>query len=81
MLTTINPQNEPENNDTTYPTCLITADQEAQIGTALRSLMNSNGFSNTRLIGYDHNWIDAGAYPVTLVRVVSLLPPFCKYTE
>ncbi|KAI0700366.1 glycoside hydrolase [Cerioporus squamosus] len=64
-------QNEPENSDTTYPTCLITADQEAQIGAALRSLMNSNGFSSTRIIGYDHNWIDAAAYPVTLMNDAS----------
>ena len=64
----MNAQNEPENSDSTYPTCLINPQQEAQIGTTLRSLMNSNGFSNTRIIGYDHNWVDAAAYPVTLVR-------------
>lgn len=61
-------QNEPENSNPTYPTCLISASQEAQIGTTLRSLMNSNGFSNTKIIGFDHNWNHAGAYPVQLVR-------------
>ena len=68
----LNRQNEPENNNPTYPTCLLSAAQEAAIGKTLRSLMNSNGFSNTKLIGYEHNWIDAGGYPVTLVRPFSL---------
>ncbi|PIL22419.1 hypothetical protein GSI_15107 [Ganoderma sinense ZZ0214-1] len=61
-------QNEPENSNPTYPTCLISASQEAQIGTTLRSLMNSNGFSNTKIIGFDHNWNHAGAYPVQLME-------------
>lgn len=41
---------------------------EAQIGIALRSLMDSDGFSNTKIIGYEHNWSDAANYPVQLVR-------------
>ncbi|KAG6371724.1 hypothetical protein JVT61DRAFT_9071 [Boletus reticuloceps] len=41
---------------------------EAQIGIALRSIMDSNGFSNTKIIGYEHNWDDAAQYPVQLVR-------------
>ncbi|KAI0726290.1 glycoside hydrolase superfamily [Fomitopsis betulina] len=61
-------QNEPQNSDTTYPTCLISASQEADIGTALRSLMNDNGFTDQLIIGYEHNWDDAGAYPVTLME-------------
>ncbi|KAH9841366.1 glycoside hydrolase superfamily [Rhodofomes roseus] len=61
-------QNEPENSDSTYPTCSISASQEADIGTQLRTLMNDNGFSSTVIIGYEHNWNDAGAYPVTLMQ-------------
>ncbi|KAI0802063.1 glycoside hydrolase [Irpex lacteus] len=61
-------QNEPENSNPTYPTCKISASQEAQIGTTLRSLMNSNGFSNVKLIGYEHNWNDAAAYPVQVIQ-------------
>lgn len=34
--------------------------------------MNSNGFSNTKIVGYEHNWDDAGGYPVQVVR--SALP-------
>ncbi|KAJ8461900.1 hypothetical protein ONZ51_g11249 [Trametes cubensis] len=60
-------QNEPENSNPTYPTCKISASQEAQIGSTLRSLMNSNGFSGVRIIGYDHNWDDAAGYPVQLM--------------
>lgn len=43
--------------------------QEAQIGLALRPLMNNNGFSAVKLVGFEHNWNDAGAYPVQLVRL------------
>lgn len=42
---------------------------EAQIGTALRTLLNNNGFSAVRIIGYEHNWVDAAAYPVQLVSL------------
>ncbi|KAI0369366.1 glycoside hydrolase [Pilatotrama ljubarskyi] len=61
-------QNEPENSDPTYPSCAMTAEQQAQIGTALRSLMDANGFSSVRIIGYEHNWVDAGGYPVQLMQ-------------
>lgn len=30
--------------------------------------MNNNGFGSTKLLGYEHNWDDAAAYPVQLVR-------------
>ena len=40
----------------------------AQIGTALRTLLNNNGFSYVKVLGYDHNWSDAAGYPVQLVR-------------
>lgn len=43
-------------------------DIEAQIGEALRPLMNSNGFTATKLIGYEHNWVDAANYPVQLMQ-------------
>ncbi|KAJ3906216.1 glycoside hydrolase superfamily [Lentinula edodes] len=60
--------NEPQNSNPTYPTCTIAPDVEAQIGSALRSLLNDNGLSNVKIIGYEHNWDDAGAYPVTLIH-------------
>lgn len=61
-------QNEPENSNDSYPTCLTSASQEAQIGTALRSLLNNSGFSSVKIIAYDHNWDDAGGYPIQVVR-------------
>ncbi|KAN0080276.1 glycoside hydrolase family 30 protein [Tylopilus felleus] len=61
-------QNEPENSDTTYPSCSMPVSVEAQIGTSLRSLMGSNGFSSTQIIGYEHNWSDAANYPVQLMQ-------------
>ncbi len=72
-------QNEPENSNPTYPTCKISASQEAQIGLALRSLMDSNGFSGTKIIGYDHNWDDAGSYPIQLVRHPSSSTTYASY--
>lgn len=41
---------------------------EAQIGLALRTLLNNHGLSSVKIIGYDHNWVDAANYPVQLVR-------------
>lgn len=46
---------------------MFTAAQEAQVAKTLRTLMNNNGFSGTKIIGYDHNWNDAAGYPVDLV--------------
>lgn len=66
------PQNEPQNSNPTYPTALVTVAQEAQIGNALRTLLNNNGFSGVKIIGYEHNWDDAAAYPVQLVSDNSL---------
>lgn len=61
-------QNEPQNSNPTYPTSTLTPAHEAQIGKALRTLMNNNGFSGVKLVGYEHNWDDAAAYPVTLMN-------------
>ncbi|KAI0345963.1 glycoside hydrolase [Trametopsis cervina] len=61
-------QNEPENSNPTYPTCKISASQEAAIGTTLRSLLNNNGLSSVKIVGYEHNWNDAGGYPVQLIQ-------------
>lgn len=62
-------QNEPQNSDDTYPSNLIDAYWEGQVGLQLRTLLNDNGFSDVLIIGYDHNWNDAGEYPVQLVCV------------
>ncbi|KAI0270571.1 glycoside hydrolase [Gloeopeniophorella convolvens] len=64
----ISVQNEPENSNGTYPTCSMPVSIMAQIGNALRSLMNNNGLSGVKLLGYDHNWNDAGGYPVQLMQ-------------
>ncbi|KAE9407542.1 glucan endo-1,6-beta-glucosidase [Gymnopus androsaceus JB14] len=61
-------QNEPQNSNPTYPSCTLIPDIEGQIGTALRSLLNSNGLSNVKIVGYEHNWNNAGTYPVTLMQ-------------
>ncbi|KAJ6517693.1 glycoside hydrolase family 30 protein [Mycena vulgaris] len=61
-------QNEPENSNPTYPTCTMTPAIEGRIGAALRTLLNNNGLSSVKIVGYEHNWNDAGAYPVTLMQ-------------
>jgi hypothetical protein len=48
---------------------------EAQIGLALRTLLNNNGFSGVKIIGYEHNWVDAANYPVQLVGYCPTLIP------
>jgi hypothetical protein len=78
-------QNEPENSNPTYPTCLMSPEDTGEIGLELRSLMDVTGFENTKvschktklhhqplnpptqIIGFEHNWGDAAAYPVQLV--------------
>ncbi|KAH9947622.1 glycoside hydrolase superfamily [Amylocystis lapponica] len=61
-------QNEPENNNPTYPTCAISASQEAAIGKSLRPLLDNNGLSSVNIIAFEHNWSDAGAYPVDVMQ-------------
>src|SRR5258707_14341686 len=61
-------QNEPQNSNPTYPTCTMTPDMEGQIGSSLRSLLNSNGLSNVKIIGYE---VDL-SFPFTS------LPPITK---
>ncbi|KAF5392009.1 hypothetical protein D9757_003254 [Collybiopsis confluens] len=61
-------QNEPQNSDSTYPSCTMAVAVEAQIGIALRTLMNNNGFSSVKLIGFDHNWSGVSSYAVPLLN-------------
>lgn len=46
---------------------------EGPIGIALRTMLDGNGFSNVKIIGYEHNWVDAANYPVQLVRLAAFL--------
>ncbi|KNZ71597.1 Endo-1,6-beta-D-glucanase, partial [Termitomyces sp. J132] len=64
----ISAQNEPQNSNPTYPTSTLTPAIEGQIGAALRTLLNNNGLSSVRVIGYEHNWDNAGSYPITLME-------------
>ncbi|KAF8588225.1 glycoside hydrolase family 30 protein [Ramaria rubella] len=61
-------QNEPQNSNPTYPSALVSASTEAQIGQQLRTLLNNNGLSSVKIIGYEHNWDDAGLYPEQLMK-------------
>ncbi|QRW16783.1 glycoside hydrolase family 30 protein [Rhizoctonia solani] len=46
----------------------MSASQEAAIGQALRPLLNNNGFSSVKIIGFEHNWDNAGGYPIDLMK-------------
>ncbi|KAI0060172.1 glycoside hydrolase [Artomyces pyxidatus] len=61
-------QNEPENSNPSYPTCTMPVNIMAQVGTTLRTLLNNNGLSYVKVLGYDHNWDDAANYPVQLMQ-------------
>ncbi|KAM6503070.1 Glycoside hydrolase superfamily [Amanita muscaria] len=61
-------QNEPQNTNPTYPTCTISSNVEAQLGNTLRSLLNSNGFGNVKIVAYDHNWDNAATYPEQVLQ-------------
>ncbi|KAF8991123.1 glycoside hydrolase family 30 protein [Cyathus striatus] len=61
-------QNEPQNNNPTYPSATYTPAVEGQIGAGLRTLLNNNGLSNVKVIGYEHNWDNAGSYAVQLMQ-------------
>ncbi|KAJ7736045.1 glycoside hydrolase superfamily [Mycena maculata] len=64
----ISVQNEPQNSNPTYPTSTLTPATEGQIGAGLRTLLNNNGLSGVKIIGYEHNWNNAATYPVQLMQ-------------
>ncbi|TRM69206.1 hypothetical protein BD626DRAFT_7956 [Schizophyllum amplum] len=45
----------------------MTAATKATVGKALRGLLDKNYLSAVKLIGYEHNWEHAAAYPVQLM--------------
>ncbi|KIK56318.1 glycoside hydrolase family 30 protein [Collybiopsis luxurians FD-317 M1] len=61
-------QNEPENNDKTYPSATMTAVVQARIGKSLRTLLDQNNFNNVKIIGNEHNWSDAAGFPISLIQ-------------
>ncbi|KAJ8503103.1 hypothetical protein ONZ45_g11150 [Pleurotus djamor] len=61
-------QNEPRNSNPTYPTCLMTPTIEGQIGIGLRSLLNNNGLSSVKVVGFEHNWDITSSYAVPLMQ-------------
>ncbi|KAF8736263.1 hypothetical protein AX14_000575 [Amanita brunnescens Koide BX004] len=54
-----------------YPTYLLKAVQgfEAQLGKALRSLLDDNGLRNVKIVAYEHNWNNATTYPVEVLKL------------
>ncbi|KIK60957.1 glycoside hydrolase family 30 protein [Collybiopsis luxurians FD-317 M1] len=61
-------QNEPENSNSNYPSCKMSASDMATIGKSLRSLLDKNDLKDIKVVGYEHNWDNAASYPVTVVQ-------------
>ncbi|KAF7322464.1 Glycoside hydrolase [Mycena chlorophos] len=61
-------QNEPMYSDSTYPSCTIAVADEATIGTNLRTILNNNGYSSVKILGFDHNFDQVAGYPTTLMQ-------------
>jgi glucosylceramidase len=54
-------QNEPEFSPADYPGMLVSADQERQLGKALRTELTNNGLA-TKIWAFDHNFSDGPTY-------------------
>ncbi|KAG7091606.1 hypothetical protein E1B28_010625 [Marasmius oreades] len=52
----------------------MTPSVEAKIGKSLRKQLDDMGLQSVKIIGFEHNWIYAGDYPVSLVREIVVLP-------
>jgi O-glycosyl hydrolase len=57
-------QNEPENDNPTYPSMKMSSDDMGQVGNELRSLLDKNNLKDLKIIGYEHNWVRC-ALPMT----------------
>ncbi|EJC99170.1 glycoside hydrolase, partial [Fomitiporia mediterranea MF3/22] len=60
-------QNEPQNRNPTYPSALYTTSNYAAVAVSLRKLLDANGMQGVKIIGYEHNWDNAGTYATQLV--------------
>jgi len=63
-------QNEPENENETYPTQRMSPGQEIALAQQVRPLLRNAGFP-TLLLGYEHNWSDT-EYPRRLLATQGL---------
>ncbi|PAV15484.1 glycoside hydrolase family 30 [Pyrrhoderma noxium] len=61
-------QNEPQSDSSTVPSTLYTTKAHAAVGVALRKLLDSNGYQNVKVIGYEHNWDNAATYASQLME-------------
>ena len=62
--------NEPEFSGS-YPSTLITADQERQLAVALRTELTGNGLGATKIWAFDHNFSDGPAYAAGVLGTAS----------
>ena len=63
-------QNEPQSSNPTLPSAMYSTSAQAAVAVQLRSLLDSNGFNSVKVIGYEHNWDNAGSYASQLVSTL-----------
>jgi glucosylceramidase len=59
-------QNEPQANNTQYPTCIVSAAQEAQLAQAVKQQFTTNNIT-TQVWVFDHNFDIGPAYATTIL--------------
>ncbi|KAH6908492.1 glycoside hydrolase superfamily [Coprinopsis sp. MPI-PUGE-AT-0042] len=59
-------QNEPQHSNPTYPTCQMTPDIEAENCCSIAVPAELQWLGGVKIVGYEHNWVNAGTYPVEL---------------
>ncbi len=57
-FTTITIQNEPSVEEPDFPTMILTIDQQRALGVAIAQELQANGLNNTKVIAWDHNWVE-----------------------
>jgi len=59
-------QNEPGHGTSDYITMTMTPDQHTQAATSISSALTTSGYTNIKMIAYDHNW-DQPSYPLDVL--------------
>jgi glucosylceramidase len=58
-------QNEPHNCNSTYPTMNMEPGDESDLAAQLRPTLDAAGLTSVKLLGWDHNWVEADGSPTT----------------
>jgi len=62
----VSAQNEPQHAVGEYPTMIMTSTEHAQLIKAMKFSLNSRGYSNVKVVAYEHNW-NTPSYPLEVL--------------